>query len=139
MVSRPVCLDCLAVFSVCLDIFWMRNLLMLYQGYNPDRKLNAYLTFGPGYSVCLHHGGKLYSKEPKIGNKLCLDKLNEAGEGGWSFSVGALLDYRVHPQWSVFVDPQVQYYFKRNFVGGGSTTALNDLFFKFSIGFSRFF
>lgn len=122
-----------------LQLDYLFNFTNLYQGYNPDRKLNAYLTFGPGYSVCLHHGGKLYSKEPKIGSNLCLDKLNEAGEGGWSFSVGALLDYRVHPQWSVFVDPQVQYYFKRNFVGGGSTTALNDLFFKFSIGFSRFF
>lgn len=121
-------------FETQLD--YLLNLTNVYQGFNADRKLNVYALFGPGYSVCVNQGARIYSKEIEVGENPRPVIQNHKGEGAWSLTGGVLVDYKVHPRWSIFVDPQVQYYLKPNYVGGGSTSRLNDLFLKFSVGCS---
>lgn len=121
-------------FETQLD--YLLNLTNVYQGVNTDRKLNIYALFGPGYSVCVNQGARIYSKEIEVGENPRPVIQDHKGEGAWSITGGVLVDYKVHPRWSIFVDPQVQYYLKPNYVGGGSTSRLNDFFLKFSVGCS---
>ena len=118
---------------------YMLNLTNAYQGYRQDRKLNAYLTLGPGYTVGIFNSGAVYSKEHDYGFTPDFHDRSIVGIGGWNFSAGALLDYRINSKWSLFADPQIQYYWKNDLFNGGSTSGLNDLFFKFSLGFSHHF
>lgn len=121
-------------FQTQLD--YLLNLTNVYQGYNEERKLNIYALFGPGYSVCVNQRGRIYSKELSVGDNPRPILPDVKGNGAWSLTGGVLVDYKIHPNWSLFVDPQVQYYLKSNFIGGGSTSRLNDFFIKFSIGCS---
>lgn len=121
-------------FQTQLD--YLLNLTNVYQGYNEDRKLNIYALFGPGYSVCVNQGASIYSKELSVGENPRPKLSKIKGNGAWSLTGGVLVDYKIHPNWSLFVDPQVQYYLKKGFIGGGSTSRLNDFFIKFSIGCS---
>lgn len=121
-------------FQAQLD--YLLNLTNVYQGYNANRKLNIYALFGPGYSVCVNQRGKIYSKELSVGENPRPILSDTKGNGAWSLTGGVLVDYKIHPNWSIFVDPQIQYYLKSNFIGGGSTSRLKDFFMKFSIGCS---
>lgn len=122
------------LFQFQLD--YMLNLTNVYQGYNQDRKLNIYAVAGPGYSVYINQGARMYSKELTVGENPRPILSKQTGNGAWSLSGGVLVDYQVHPRWSIYVDPHVQYYLKKDFIGGGSTSRLNDFFIKFSIGCS---
>lgn len=118
---------------------YMLNLTNAYQGYREDRRLNAYLTLGPGYTVGLYQGGAVYSKEHDYGLYPRFNESSIVGKGAWSFSAGALLEYRINSKVTLFADPQIQYYWKNHLFDGGSTSGLNDMMFKFSLGCSRSF
>lgn len=112
------------------------NLSNLYQGYDASRRLNLYGQFGPMYSVLVTQGATLNSEEMAGGvNPVPLVE-KRTGKGAWALFGGMVADLRLTDHWSLYAEPEVQYYLKNKYVGGGATFRLNDLLLKFSLGTS---
>lgn len=113
---------------------YMLNLTNLYQKYNASRRLNLYAQGGPMYSFIVTQGAKLYSEEIAGGQHPVPLIDSRTGEGAWALFGGMIADFRIDDRWSVYAEPEVQYYLKKGFVGGGPVNRLNDIILKFSLG-----
>lgn len=114
----------------------MFNLTNLYQGYNPDRKLNLYLNFGPAYSQYLTQKADLYEKELQVGVNPTPFSRDRKGESAWALNGSMVADYRLTSHWSLFAEPELQYYLKEDFIGRGVMSDMKSLLVKFNIGTS---
>ncbi|MCM1108658.1 MAG: hypothetical protein NC388_06335 [Clostridium sp.] len=117
----------------------MVNLSNLYQGYNPDRKLNVYFNFGPAYALYLTQKGHLYEKELVVGDNATPIVKDMKGSGAWALNGGMTVDYRITPRWSVYAEPEMQYFLKDGFIGRGVMVDKKSLLVKFNIGTSFHF
>ncbi len=119
-----------------LKAAYMLNLTNLYQGYDASRRLNLYALVGPMYSIYVNQNSTFYSKEPLVGGtgepKALVKDLT--GRGAWALFGGMQADYRLNDQWSLYLEPEVQYYLKDKFIGGGPNSRMKDLIIKFSLG-----
>ncbi|MDE7378370.1 MAG: hypothetical protein K2N13_05330 [Paraprevotella sp.] len=117
----------------------MLNLLNIYQGYDPERKLAVYLNFGPAYSLCLNQQNELYERELQVGTNPISFAKNIEGDGAWALNGSMVVDYRLAPRWSLYVEPEIQYFLKDNFIGRGVFADMKSLLVKFNIGASFHF
>ncbi len=116
-----------------LKAAYMLNMTNFYQGYDAKRRLNLYAVAGPMYSVFVSQGSELYSEESVAGSPKALVK-DMTGSGAWALFGGLQADYRLNDKWSLYLEPEVQYYLKEGFIGGAPKTRLNDMILKFSVG-----
>ena len=112
---------------------YMFNFTNFSLKHDPHRRLNLYAEGGTIYSVFVTQGSNLYSKELKVGNNPKPIINNKIGRGAWAVFGGMVADYRINAHWSVYAEPEIQYYFS-DFIGGGATIRLHDLIMKFSLG-----
>lgn len=112
----------------------MFNLLNIYQGYDANRKLTVYLNFGPAYSLCVAQRNKLYGSGLPNGASPTVKSIK--GDGAWALNGSMALDYRLTSRWSLYVEPELQYYLKENFIGKSELLDMKSLLIKFNIGTS---
>lgn len=53
--------------------------------------------------------------------------------------LGVVAQYKLNKRWSLIVEPEVQYYFRKDFFGGVTPKQLNDIILKLNVGTSYTF
>ena len=117
-----------------MKLGYLLNLTNLYQKHDADRRLNFYGQFGPMYSVVVGQDSEIYSKEPVRGLHPESNVKDVTGRGAWALFGGAVVDYRLNEKWSVYLEPEIQHFLKRDFIGRGAFQRFYDTLFKFSAG-----
>lgn len=117
------------------ELTYMFNFSNLYQGVNNERRVNTYFYLGPSYTYVFGHGNKLF-KRTFVGGENP-QWMGESWEGRSSFGLvgGAVVDLRINDRLSVFVEPEAQIFFNRNFKRSVSSFPdRKEIYNKFSLG-----
>lgn len=98
-----------------MKVAYMLNLNNLYQKYDASRRLNLYAQAGPLLAVRVKQGAKLYGKETVIGDHLKPILKKGPKKSTLGLFGGMILDYRILDSWSVYAEPEVQWFSDINF------------------------
>lgn len=118
---------------------YMLNLSNVYQKYDLNRKFHVYGEVGAMWSMCRRQGMSLYSKEFEVPDNAEVQDRNIEGKGSPAAFLGVVAQYRLNKRWSLIVEPEVQYYFRKDFFGGITVKQLNDMVVKLNVGTSYTF
>lgn len=118
---------------------YMLNLSNVYQKYDLNRKFHVYAEAGAMWAMCRRQGMSLYSKEFEVPANAQVQGRNLEGKGSPAAFLGVVTQYKLNKRWSLIVEPEVQYYFRKDFFGGTTVKPLNDVIVKLNVGTSYTF
>ena len=119
-------------------MLYMLNISNLWQGYNNSRRLNLYMQVGPVYSHVIKENVELYSQELQYNTNIRQSNPEDV-KGGLAINGGIVADISITPHWSIILQPEIDYYFKKDFIGRYNDTWSNSLIMRFSLGTSYTF
>ncbi len=117
---------------------YLLNLSNIYQKYDLNRRFNFYAEAGALYALRVARKAFVYSGEHEVPENAS-PVIPSAAKGAPALFLGVVGQYRVNDRWSVLVQPEAQYYLRKDYLGGNGLANLNDIIVKLSVGTSYTF
>lgn len=117
---------------------YLLNLSNIYQKYDLSRKFNLFIEAGVMWSNRMSRKAYLYSKEEHVPDN-AQAVIPEETKGAPAIFGGVVGQVRLGEHWSLLIQPEVQYFLKKDFLGGIGPSQFNDIIAKISLGTSYTF